>query len=127
MTTMESRWFDPVSGLAAAVLMGGIVWFINQAHGPWPATTAALKQAGYTFLMGGAVTQLCRHLAARPWQRWIAVAVATIVPSAITILATFGVHSLKGTPEPVLSTVPVMLLSPPVFGYWSLLLTRKVS
>ena len=41
------------------------------------------------------------------------------LPSLVTVGATFLVHSLRGTPEPVLSTVPAAVLSPPAFKVWS--------
>lgn len=118
-------YFDPATGLAAACLMGAIVWAINASHGSLPATTAALKQAAYTFLMGGLIARLCRYLAVRPWPSPLPLLAGILIPSFITTAATYGVHSLKGTPEPLLSTLPVFLISPPFFALWSWGLRRR--
>ena len=112
--------FDLRSAVLGALLMGGIVWWINSEHGVLLATTAASKQAAYTFLMGGVIMRLATKLAERDGPRWLVVARATVLPTLVTVGATFFVHSLKGTPEPVASTIPVALLSPPVFAGWAL-------
>ena len=112
--------FDFRSAVLGAALMGGIVWWINSAHGLLLATTAATKQAAYTFLMGGVIMRLATRLAEREGPRWLVVTTAIVVPTLVTVCATFFVHSLKGTPEPLASTIPVALLSPPVFGGWAL-------
>ncbi len=119
MHPMIKKYFDPVSGLISATLMSVIVWFVNAGHGPWPATTAAMKQAAYTFFMGGLIAQLCRYLAARPGPDLLLIVLATLIPAGVTTSATYFVHSLKGTPEPILSTLPVIVLSTPLFGWWA--------
>jgi len=118
--------FDLRSALLGALLMGGIVWWINSAHGFLLATTAASKQAAYTFLMGGVIMRFATRLAERDGPRWFVMTTATVLPTLVTVGATFFVHSLKGTPEPLASTVPVALLSPPVFGGWALRARRNV-
>jgi len=113
------RWrnaFDFRSAVLGAALMGSIVWWINSAHGLLLATTAATKQAAYTFLMGGVIMRLATRLAQREGPRWLVFTIATVVPTLVTVGATFFVHSLKGTPRPLASTVPVALLSPPVLA-----------
>ena len=62
MNSTLSRYFDIRSGTIAAVLMGSIVWWINADYGALAASTAALKQAGYTFFMGGVIIQFCKTL-----------------------------------------------------------------
>ena len=108
--------FDFNSGVIAALLMGGIVGWINFSHGLVPASTAALKQGAYTFLMGGLIVRFCKALAGLDGPGRLVFATATLVPSCVTIGATFLVHSLKGTPEPVASTVPVAVMSLPSFA-----------
>jgi hypothetical protein len=108
--------FDFNSGVIAALLMGGIVGWINFSHGLVPASTAALKQGAYTFLMGGLIVRFCRALASMSGPGWLVFATATLLPSLVTIGATFFVHSLKGTPEPVASTIPVAVMSLPSFS-----------
>lgn len=114
-----NEWIDVRSGLAGGTLLATAVWFINVSHGAWGATTAALKQFAYTFLMGGLIMRLCTRLALRPGPDALAFLLAIGVPSAVTIGATFLVHSLKGTPEPALSTIPVAIASPLGFAFWS--------
>ena len=114
-----SEWFDARSGLAGGLLLGGAVWFINVSHGYLGATTAALKQFAYTFFMGALIMRLCTRLALRPGSDGAALFLAVSVPSAVTIGATFLVHSLRGTPEPALSTIPVAIVSPIAFALWS--------
>jgi len=115
-TVRVQDYFDARSGLFGAAIMSGLVWWINASHGIWPATTAALKQAAYTFLFGGLIMRLCGGLAARegsvPWR----VATATLIPSFITIGLVYAVHSMRGTPEPLWSTVPAAVLAPPAFA-----------
>jgi len=110
---------DVRSGLVGATLLGAIVWLINSGHGALGASTAALKQFAYTFLMGGLIMRLCTRLALVPGRNARALALAVVVPSLVTVSATFLVHSLRGTPEPLLSTVPAAILSPLGFGVWS--------
>ena len=108
--------FDFNSGVIAALLMGGIVGWINFGHGLAPASTAALKQAAYTFLMGGLIVRFCKVLAGLSGPGWLVFSTATLVPSLVTIGATFAVNSLKGTPEPIASTIPVAVMSLPSFS-----------
>src|SRR5687767_6227583 len=90
--------FDVRSGLFGAAIMSSLVWWINSSHGVWPATTAALKQAAYTFVFGGLIMRLCSRLAQGKGSTSLRIALATLVPSAITIALVYAVHSLKGTP-----------------------------
>jgi hypothetical protein len=125
MYAFIKKSFDPVSGLISALIMATIVWWINASHGVGPASTSALKQAAFTFFMGGIIGQLCRYLAARPWPKLWAFSAGATVPALVLATATFGVHSLKGTPEPVLSTLPVIFISLPAFTVWTWILVFK--
>ena len=120
-------FFDLRSGLAAALLIGGIVGCINLGHGLFLAMTSALKQGAYTFLMGGVIMRFCSLLATLPGRDLLVLVGATLLPSAVTILGTFLVHSLKGTPEPVASTIPVALISLPTFSVWALKTRRSAA
>jgi peptidoglycan/LPS O-acetylase OafA/YrhL len=106
------RLFDLRSGLWGAAIMSALVWLLNARHGLGPAGTAAAKQAAYTFLFGGLVMRLCGVLAERPVARFWRVAV-------VTVAAVFAVHSARGTPEPLLSTLPAALLGPPSFAAYA--------
>lgn len=112
-------WIDVRSGLAGGLLMGGAVFFINLSHGTLGATTAALKQFAYTFLMGSLIMRLCTALALRKGPDVVMIPAAIVIPSIVTIGATLFVHSLRGTPEPLLSTIPVAIASPAGFAFWS--------
>lgn len=110
--------FDSKSGFMIAGVMGGVIWLINSDHGILPATTAALKQMAYTFIVSGFTVKMCENLAIKINNRTSALMLSMLIPSAITILATYTVHSLKGTPEPFNSTIPTMIGSPIFLLYW---------
>lgn len=114
------NYIDYKMGVVGAPLMGGIVWALNADEGAFHATTAALKQGTYTFLVGGSVMRLCQTLAQRGRSATLAVALAVLAPSAVTIGATYGVHMLKGTPKPRQSTIPTAVVSLPAFLYWGM-------
>ncbi len=113
------RYIDYRTAWLAALVMGAIVWWINSGHGALAALPAALKQAAYTFLVAGFIVRLCETLAARVSPRALAMGLAVLVPSAIAVGLTFGVHSLRGTPEPAASTLPTLLMAPPSFFVWA--------
>jgi hypothetical protein len=102
-------------GLAGAFIMGGIVWFINMGFGWWPATTAALKQFAYTFLLGGILIKILDTIAERIPNRYVAVIVASVSVSVFTIILVYIVHTMKGTPRPFESTLPTIVMAPPGF------------
>jgi hypothetical protein len=112
---------DYPAAIAGATLLGAIVFGLNYAHGAASATTAALKQATYTFLAAGFIAKnnerLALKLAAPAWSLLL----AATVSSGLAVGLTFLVHSLKGTPEPLLSTLPTALMGPPGF----LILARR--
>lgn len=119
------RYMDMRMAVAGAFFLGTIVWLINAFAGPEldvvGATTAAFKQGTYTFLAGGIIMRFTERLATRPhWSRGAALTVATLAPSVIAVGATFLVHSLRGTPEPVASTLPTLVMAPPSFFGWAL-------
>jgi hypothetical protein len=112
-------WIDVRSGLIGGSVMAIAVWFINVSHGYFGATTAAAKQFAYTFLMGSLVMRLCTHLALRGRSSLLGLVGAVVAPSMLTVGATYLVHSMRGTPEPVLSTIPVAIVSPIAFVVWT--------
>jgi len=109
------RFIDYPSAIAGALLMGCIVALINSDHGLWPATTAALKQAAYTFFFGGMLIKFLYSLAVRIKHRISGVVISTIAVSLLTILLVFLLHSMKGTPKSLESTIPTIILAPPGF------------
>ena len=106
-------------GLAGALFLGTIVFFINYDHGFLNGFIAALKQGLYTFLIGGFITRLCENIAIVS-KKVAAVIIAVLIPSLIAIVLTYIVHSFKGTPEPLNSTIPTMILAPLGFLWWAL-------
>ena len=117
------RYIDYKMGLYGGVVMGMIVFFVNYFHtyewlGP---TTAALKQACYTFLFGGVIMRGSELLATRIPGRTTALVLACILPSAVSIVLTFAVHSMKGTPEPLASTIPTAIFVIPSTAVWGVL------
>ncbi|MEQ9423231.1 MAG: hypothetical protein RJQ09_02350 [Cyclobacteriaceae bacterium] len=97
-------------GMLGAVIMGGIVVFINKNFGLNLALTAGLKQFIYTFFFGAIITRLCQNLATNG-----NMLKAVLIPSVITIGCVFIVHNFKGTPLPFESTLPTVLMAPPGF------------
>lgn len=117
-----ARWramLDVRSGLVGGGLLAAIVWLINASHGVLPASTAALKQFAYTFFMGALIMRLCTRLALRDGPDGLVLTLSVLVPSLVTVGATFAVHSVRGTPEPAFSTLPAAILSPLGFAVWA--------
>jgi ABC-type dipeptide/oligopeptide/nickel transport system permease subunit len=115
----HNKLFDPKMGLAGALFLGTIVFFINYDHGIVNGLIAASKQALYTFFVGGFITRLCENIATIK-KSFAAIILAVFVPSIIAISLTYIVHSIKGTPEPFNSTVPTMILAPLGFLWWAM-------
>lgn len=116
----NNKFFDPKMGLAGALVMGTIVFFINFDHGFVPGLTAALKQASYTFLAGGIMMRITENIAAYFKSDIFSITLAVIAPTLIAVTLTYLLHSLKGTPEPVNSTIPTVLMAPWGFLWWAL-------
>ena len=114
------KYIDYKMGLGGAVIMGGIVFGVNyyDTHELFGATTAALKQGGYTFLFGGAVMKSCEYLATKITNKTKAIATSIIIPSLISISLTYGIHNLKGTAKPKESTIPTVLTILPATAVW---------
>lgn len=112
-------WIDVRVGIYGGLAMGGAVALINADYGPAPAAIAGLKQGVYTFIFGGAVLKLCAQIASRAGPRARVLTAAVVLPSFITSSAFFLVHNLRGTPEPLLSCIPVVATSPPGFAFWA--------
>lgn len=109
------QFIDYPSAIAGAVIMGLVVGFINSDHGLWPAFTAALKQALYTFLFGGMLIKLLYKIELNIKPRYLSILVSTLSVSLLTIALVFLLHSMKGTPKPFASTLPTILMAPPGF------------
>lgn len=103
-----------------ALVLGVVVWLVNLEHGALAALPAALKQATYTYFVAGFITRLCENLAVSWQSPFVALPLAVSIPATIAIGLTFLLHSMKGTPEPLYSTIPTILSAPPAFLWWGL-------
>ena len=126
---LSKNFIDYRIGLAGAVVMGSIVFYINyyETHELIGATIASTKQAVYTFLFGGTIMKVCEHLAIGIKSKLLALCAAVIIPSAISIGLTFGVHNLKGTPKPLESTIPTAIFVIPSTAIWGIRKRKKVA
>jgi len=120
------KFFTQYINLYAAIFGGSflasVVFYINHEYGAGPASIAASKQFVYTFFFGGMFARLCEVLSLKLDQAFFAIVNATAFCTLLAGCATFFVHSLKGTPEPWLSTLPTLITSPPGFvllGWWT--------
>lgn len=115
------RFIDYKIGLAGAIVMGGIVFAINyfSTYEIAGSFTAALKQASYTFFLGGTLMKSCEYIAVTIKGRKWAILASVIIPSVFTLFLTYSMHSLKGTPKPFESTIPTTIIIPAtaVWGY----------
>jgi len=123
ISNFGSKFIDYKMGLIGAGIMSSLVFGINyhETNELFGSSTAALKQATYTFFVGGSIIKSCEYLATKIKNKSLAIASAIILPSALTLMLTYGVHNLKGTPEPEKSTIPTTIIIPAT-AYWA---TRK--
>jgi hypothetical protein len=110
-----SRFIDLPSAIAGAIIMGLIVGAINSGHGWWPAATAAMKQAAYTFIFGGMMIKLLYIISGKIPGKIISVILSSLLVTVITVVLVYTVHTMKGTPLPMESTIPTVILAPPGF------------
>lgn len=104
-------------GIIGAVFMGSVVGYINSDHGATLATIAAMKQAIYTFFVGGIIIKILDIIVNSIKNKTIAYFTAIISASILTIGMVYIVHSMKGTPKPFESTIPTIILAPPGYVY----------
>jgi hypothetical protein len=115
------KFIDYKIGIAGAVVMGGIVFCINYftTYEIGGSITAALKQGSYTFLFGGTLMKGCEYIAITLRNRKLAIVMSVVIPSVFTLILTFTMHRMKGTPKPLESTIPTLIIIPAtaVWGY----------
>jgi hypothetical protein len=123
-----NKYFDYKIGLAGGLVMGIIVFYINYSATAeiTGSFTAAMKQGIYTFFFGGSIMKICEIVATRVSKKNLALILATIIPSFISLALTFGLHSLKGTPRPVESTIPTAIFVIPSTAVWGYLKRKKL-
>ncbi len=122
-----SRFIDIRFGVAGGVVMGLIVFAVNYVStGEWAGSlTAALKQGVYTFFFGGVIMKMCEVIAVRFNPAAMAVFLSMLVPSVVSLALTFGVHSLRGTPMPLESTIPTAIFVIPSTLVWGTISRRR--
>ncbi|MFA4818213.1 MAG: hypothetical protein WC608_05875 [Parcubacteria group bacterium] len=97
--------------------VGAISGLANIEHGPGAVLTAGLKQTAYSAVSAAFLLSIYNYLEKRV-KSLPGELVPIIVPTLITIAANLTVHSLKGTAEPILSTLPTALLATIGFPIW---------
>jgi len=122
-----SKFIDFRMGLLGAIFMGVLVFCINylKTEYLWGSTTAMIKQAAFTLILGGIFMKGCENIATHVPNRILAIILAVVIPSSISISLTWLVHNLKGTPEPLESTLPTVFLIIPATIVWSLMKRRS--
>lgn len=115
------RFIDYKMAIAGSIVMGGIVFCINffSTHNLSGSFTASAKQAGYTFIFGGILIKGCEYLAKSIDNKYLAIGMSILIPSSITLMLTFLMHNMKGTPRPLESTLPTLIIIPAtaIWGY----------
>ena len=119
-----SRFIDIKMGFLGAVFMSIIVFWVNLDHGAFAALIACLTQLCYTLFFGGLFLKMAENIAVAQSSRFESVLFGALIPMSITALLTFWLHTMKGTPEPLYSTVPTMFFAAISFGIWSWVKTR---
>lgn len=114
------RHIDYPAAIAGAAVLGTIVFVINYDHGWNGALVAAAKQATYTFFAGGYMVRLNERIALALNPALVAVAAGVLCSGTLAVTLTFLLHSMRGTPEPINSTLPTLLLLVPGFIFLGL-------
>jgi len=109
------RHIDYPAAIAGATVLGAIVLIINFDHGWNSALIAAGKQATYTFFAGGYMVRLNERIALALQPAVLAVVAGVLCSGTLAVSLTYLVHSLRGTPEPLNSTLPTLVLLVPGF------------
>ena len=114
-------YFDYKIGMAGAIVMGVTVFCINYfiTYVAFDSMIASIKQASYTFLLGGFFMKGAEYIAVYVKKYSLAIFLAVFIPSTITILLTYGMHLVKGTPAPLASTIPTLAIVPATL-VWSI-------
>jgi len=120
------KFIDVKIAVSGAIVMGGIVFTINYSatQEMTGSLTAALKQGTYTFFFGGILMKSCELLATGIQRRMLAIFSSVFFPSVFTLLLTFAMHSMKGTPKPFESTLPTLIIVPATV-VWGFISRRK--
>lgn len=120
ISSFGSKFIDYKMGALGAGIMSSLVFSVNylSTRELLGSSTAGLKQAAYTFLVGGSIIKSCEYLSTRIKNAPLAISSAIILPSLLTLGLTYGLHNLKGTPEPENSTIPTAVIIPAT-AFWA--------
>jgi len=131
-----SRFVDYKMGMIGSVVMASVVFSINYFGKRIPveyqdqilfwSIVAALKQGTYTFFFGGIIMKGAERFATEISKKELALVLACVIPSFVSITLTFTMHSLKGTPRPLESTIPTMFFVLPSTAVWGYLNRKKL-
>lgn len=113
--------------IAGAIFLGATVFLINLPEGASMALVAAAKQAAYTFFAAGFITRNSERLALMLSNRLLSLLVSIVVSTGIAVGLTFLVHSLRGTAQPLQSTIPTMITAPLAFIFVGLNAQREAA
>ena len=69
--------------------------------------------------------RIAENLALRFKNHTISITLAVAVPAFLAVGLTYIVHSAKGTPEPLNSTIPTMIFAPLGFLWWAVRKRRQ--
>ena len=75
-------------------------------------------------LLGGVLIKILDTIVVNIKSKYLAIAVATLSVSLVTIVLVYIVHSMKGTPRPFESTLPTIIMAPP--GFMALAIRKRL-
>lgn len=107
---LRNRLAENSANIAVILGMGAMSGAANVQHGLWAMTTAGAKQCVYSTASLFVLLNF-QHALARRVKTLAGELSPMFIPALLTILANYGVHSLRGTAEPLLSTMPTAVLA----------------
>ena len=70
--------------------------------------------------------RMSERIATEVSKRMLALVLACVVPSMVSLTLTFGVHNLKGTPKPLASTIPTAIFVIPSTLIWGIMSRKRM-
>ena len=126
---MDSIWlffkksFNFKMGVVGGFCMGIAVFYINYYYKSFELNISlitSIKQFFYTLLLGGFFIKACEILSLKYKSCFKSLFLAILLPSIDTIILTYCIHLVKGTPDPIISTFPTFLAGPSAYIFWSI-------
>ncbi len=100
-----NKYINLKMGILSGIITGSVVFIINIDHGFWPAFASFWKQFIFNVFMAGYNTKSCERIADAINSNFIAIPVASIIPSLQAFVILFAIHYFGHTPEPLGSTL----------------------